>query len=62
VLYELDAIASSEPDIRSATSDRGGMIIHGGAGTLRVAYANLTIELAGTPIGLAELARVTRNS
>jgi hypothetical protein len=41
-LYELEEIAASEPDIQSAAYDHGTMIITGGAGVLRLQYANLT--------------------
>lgn len=56
-LYDIDEIATSEPDIRSAESDHGAMIVVGGAGVLRLQYANLAIELDGIRIELAELAR-----
>lgn len=58
ILYELEDIAASEPDIREAVADHGAIIVTGGAGTLRVAYANLAqLELDGTVIDLPDLAR-----
>jgi hypothetical protein len=56
-LYELDAIAASEPDIRDAALDHGAILVSGGAGALRLAYANLAIEIDGARVELAELAR-----
>lgn len=55
-LFELDAIAASEPDIRDARAEHGAIVVTGGAGALRVAYANLAIELDGARIELADLA------
>jgi hypothetical protein len=57
VLYELDEIAASEPDIRDAAADHGAIVVTGGAGSLRVAYANLALEIDGARVALAELAR-----
>ena len=59
-IYELEAIAASEPDIRDATVEHGAMAVIGGAGTLRLAYANLAIELDGTRAELADLAKRLR--
>jgi hypothetical protein len=42
MLYELEAIASSQPDIREAAYEKGVMVVRGGAGTLFLTYANLT--------------------
>lgn len=55
VLYELDDIAASEPDIRDAHADHGAIVVDGGAGTLRLAYANARIEIDGAPIELDAL-------
>ena len=55
VLYELDAIAASEPDIRDAHADHGAIVVDGGAGTLRVAYANARIAIDGAEIELDAL-------
>jgi len=60
ILYELDEIAASEPDIREAAADHGAIVVTGGAGALRVAYANLAIEIDGARVGLAELGDLTR--
>ena len=57
MLYELDVIAASEPDIRDAAFDGRTMCVTGGAGTLHLAYANLALEISGTPVELGELAR-----
>jgi hypothetical protein len=57
LIYELEDIAASEPDIQDARADHGAMVITGGAGELRVAYANLTIELDGARVEPADLAR-----
>lgn len=57
VLFELDEIAASEPDIRDAVADHGAIVVTGGAGSLRIAYANLTLEIDGARVELAELAR-----
>lgn len=57
MLYELAAIAASQPDIRDARYEHHVMVVTGGAGTLRLAYANLAIELGGVGIELGELAR-----
>jgi hypothetical protein len=59
-LYELEEIATSEPDIVSAAVDHGAMIITGGAGVLRLAYANLVIDLEGKRVELAELVTASR--
>lgn len=56
-LYELPAIAASQPDIRDAVVENHAIVVNGGAGTLRLTYANLAIEVAGTRIELGELAR-----
>ena len=55
VLYELDAIAASEPDIRDAHVDHGAIVVDGGAGTLRVAYANARLAIDGAEIELDAL-------
>ena len=60
LLYELDEIAASEPDIGGAAFDHTAMVITGGAGVLRLAYANLAIELEGTRAELAELVTASR--
>lgn len=57
LLYELDVIAASEPDIRDASVDHGAIVVAGGAGELRIAYANLAIELDDVRVELADLAR-----
>ena len=57
LIYELEDIAASEPDIQDARADHGAMVIAGGAGELRVAYANLSIELDGARVELADLSR-----
>lgn len=57
MLYELDVIAASEPDIRDAAFDGRAMTVTGGAGMLHLAYANLALEIAGERVELAELAR-----
>jgi hypothetical protein len=65
MLYDLDAIAASQPDIRDARWEpgakagraQGAMMVTGGAGTLRLAYANVVVELAGARVELGELAR-----
>lgn len=57
VLYELTAIASSEPDLDAARAEAGALVVAGRAGVLRLQYANLAIELPdGTPLTLDELA------
>jgi len=56
-LFDLDEIAASEPDLRDATYDRGAIVVTGGAGSLRLTYANLSIELEGARVELADLAR-----
>lgn len=64
ILYELEEIAASEPDIRDAVADHGAIVITGGAGTLRLAYANIasvTIDHVVAEAGaLADLARRLR--
>jgi hypothetical protein len=64
LLYELEEIAASEPDIRDAVADHGAIVITGGAGTLRLAYANIaTVVIDGVvaePGALADLARRLR--
>jgi hypothetical protein len=55
LLYELDEIAASEPDIRDASVDHGAMVVTGGAGDLRITYANLAIELDGARVTLDDL-------
>jgi hypothetical protein len=64
ILYELEEIAASEPDIRDAVADHGAIVITGGAGVLRLAYANLSaVMLDGAlaePGALADLARRLR--
>ena len=55
VLYEVDEIAASEPDIRDAHVDHGAIVVDGGAGTLRIAYANIRLEIDGAPIELDAL-------
>ena len=45
MLYELDAIASSQPDIRTADYEKTVMVVRGGAGTLFLTYANLTTQV-----------------
>lgn len=60
ILYELEAIAASQPDLRDAAVDHGAIVLTGGAGALRLAYANLAIELAGTSLELADLERRLR--
>ena len=57
MLYELDTIAASQPDITDARFEQNAIVIDGGAGTLRLTYANLEIELDGATIGVDELAR-----
>ena len=57
MLYELDAIAASQPDIGDARYEHPAMVVTGGAGTLRLAYANLAIELDGVRVEVDELAR-----
>lgn len=60
ILYELEEIAASEPDIREAVADHGAIVVTGGAGTLRLAYANASVELDGARVELADLARRLR--
>lgn len=60
MLYELDAIAASEPDLRDVTVDHGAIVLTGGAGALRLAYANLAIELDGMRVDIADLERRLR--
>ena len=57
MLYELEAIAASQPDIRDATVDHGALVVAGGAGALRLTYANLALEIDGAPVELADVAR-----
>ena len=57
MLYELAAIAASQPDIRDARCEQHVMVVTGGAGTLRLTYANLALEVGGVSIELGELAR-----
>ena len=57
LIYELEDIAASEPDIQDARADHGAIVITGGAGELRLAYANLAIELDGVRVGVADLQR-----
>ena len=57
LIYELEDIAASEPDIQDARADHGEIIITGGAGELRLEYANLGIELDGARVEIADLAR-----
>jgi hypothetical protein len=59
-LYELAEIAASEPDIGSASADHGAMVVTGGAGVLRLAYANLAIDLDGTRVELDALVTASR--
>jgi hypothetical protein len=58
MLYELDAIAASQPDIRDAEFEKGALVVRGGAGILYLSYANMAIEVDGAPIGVAGLARL----
>jgi hypothetical protein len=60
MLYELDAIAASQPDIRDAVVEKSSIVVTGGAGTLRLTYANLAIEIDEVRIELDELARRLR--
>jgi hypothetical protein len=57
MLYELDAIAASQPDLREASVVDHAIVVIGGAGTLRLAYANLTIEIDGARVDVDELRR-----
>ena len=60
VLYELEDIAASEPDLRDVAVDHGAIVLTGGAGVLRLAYANLAIDLDGVTLDLADLQRRLR--
>ncbi|MDQ3363988.1 MAG: hypothetical protein M3680_00965 [Myxococcota bacterium] len=56
LLYELDAIASSQPDLDVTSFQGGAIVVSGNAGVMRLRYANLAITLdTGAEVTLAEL-------
>jgi hypothetical protein len=56
-IRELAGIASSEPSIVGAQLDGDAIVVAGSAGTLRVCYASLALELdTGTAVSLEDLA------
>ncbi|MBA3818225.1 MAG: hypothetical protein H0X17_04990 [Deltaproteobacteria bacterium] len=62
LLYELDAIASSQPDLNTTTFQGGAIVVSGNAGVMRLRYANLAITLdTGTDVTLSELAAHVRS-
>lgn len=61
-IIELAAIASSEPSLVEAQLDDGDILVWGSAGSLRMRYTSLVLELdTGTPIPIEELRRVVRS-
>jgi len=60
-ISDLLMIASSEPSILDARPEAGVVVVHGNAGTLRLRYDSLALELdTGTAVPLDELRRVVR--
>ncbi len=60
-ITDLPAIASSEPSILEAQRDRGDILVWCSAGSLRLRYESLALELdTGTPVAIDELRRVVR--
>jgi len=56
-ITELAAIESSEPSIAFASREGDAIVVAGSAGTLRVRYAGLALELdTGTAVSLEDLA------
>ena len=61
-ITELAAIASSEPSLVEAHLDGDDILVWGSAGSLRMRYTSLELELdTGMPIPLEELRRVVRS-